>query len=143
MYAGAAAQTASDREEFLLGKAVTDSHLPKSEAQEAASLSAVRRAARGGGEVGGPSPYCACHPSVAQSSEVAGAAFMLTNNANTDRDTARKVRADPLFAIKKKEQESVRDIMNNPLRMKQLQLVRRGFPRSLFRCLAVSRPAAG
>jgi hypothetical protein len=35
-----------------------------------------------------------------------------------------KVRDDPLFAIKKKEQEGVRNLLNNPVRLKQLQQMR-------------------
>ncbi len=49
---------------------------------------------------------------------------MLMNNANSDRDIDRKVRADPLFAIKQKEQAQIRELMSNPLRMQSLQMVR-------------------
>ncbi|KAH8553607.1 Pre-mRNA splicing factor-domain-containing protein [Umbelopsis sp. PMI_123] len=45
------------------------------------------------------------------------------NNANpvNERDTAAKIREDPLLAIKRREQEAVKAIMNNPLKMRELQ----------------------
>mmetsp|Transcript_31923 Transcript_31923/g.83653 ORF Transcript_31923/g.83653 Transcript_31923/m.83653 type:complete len:400 (-) Transcript_31923:60-1259(-) len=52
-----------------------------------------------------------------------GAAFA-QGNANTAMDLSRKVRDDPLFAIKRKEQEGVRSVLNNPVRMKQLMELR-------------------
>ncbi|ORY04206.1 hypothetical protein K493DRAFT_311432 [Basidiobolus meristosporus CBS 931.73] len=42
-------------------------------------------------------------------------------NANTYRDTQAKVREDPLLAIRRREQESLKMIMNNPLKMKQYE----------------------
>ena len=41
-----------------------------------------------------------------------------------ERDTMAKIREDPMFAIKRKEKEAVTDILNNPLKMKQLKEVR-------------------
>ncbi|KAI8584653.1 hypothetical protein K450DRAFT_217318 [Umbelopsis ramanniana AG] len=38
-----------------------------------------------------------------------------------ERDTAAKIREDPLLAIKRREQEAVKAIMNNPLKMRALQ----------------------
>ena len=38
-----------------------------------------------------------------------------------ERDTAAKIREDPLLAIKRREQEAVKAIMNNPLKMRELQ----------------------
>ena len=35
-----------------------------------------------------------------------------------------KIREDPMFAIKRKEKDAVTDILNNPLKMKQLKEVR-------------------
>jgi len=40
------------------------------------------------------------------------------------KDIAVKVREDPLFGIKKKEQDQVRSIMDNPFKMQQLRQVR-------------------
>ena len=47
--------------------------------------------------------------------------FIATQFANTVRDTAAKVREDPLFAIKQQEQAAYQALMSNPLRLKQLQ----------------------
>lgn len=38
-----------------------------------------------------------------------------------ERDTAAKIREDPLLAIKRREQEAVKAIMNNPLKMREIQ----------------------
>ncbi|KAI1919852.1 RNA-splicing factor [Ophidiomyces ophidiicola] len=46
--------------------------------------------------------------------------FMAIQNANTLRDTASKVREDPLLAIKKQEQAAYEVIMNNSLRRREL-----------------------
>ncbi|KAF9786193.1 Pre-mRNA splicing factor-domain-containing protein [Thelephora terrestris] len=48
-------------------------------------------------------------------------AFIATQFANTARDTAAKVREDPLLAIKQQEQAAYQALMSNPLRLKQLQ----------------------
>jgi len=47
--------------------------------------------------------------------------FIATQFANTVRDTAAKVREDPLLAIKQQEQAAYQALMSNPLRLKQLQ----------------------
>ena len=54
----------------------------------------------------------------------AGATFQSIKSTLTARDVMEKARGDPMFAIKKKEQEMVRNAMNNPLRMKKIELVR-------------------
>ena len=41
--------------------------------------------------------------------------------ANTANDLAAKVRDDPLFLIKKKEEEKRKELINNPVKMKQLK----------------------
>ncbi|KAG2172835.1 hypothetical protein INT43_000185 [Umbelopsis isabellina] len=41
--------------------------------------------------------------------------------AINEKDTAAKIREDPLLAIKRREQEAVKAIMNNPLKMRELQ----------------------
>ncbi|KAJ3039004.1 RNA-splicing factor [Rhizophlyctis rosea] len=41
--------------------------------------------------------------------------------ANTARDIQAKVRDDPLFAIKQREQASLKAVLNNPIKMKQLK----------------------
>ena len=46
--------------------------------------------------------------------------FMALQNANTARDTASKIRDDPLLAIKKKEQATYEAMMNDPVRRRQL-----------------------
>ena len=43
-------------------------------------------------------------------------AFMAVKNANTARDTASKVRDDPLLAIKKQEQAAYEAMMNDPVK---------------------------
>ncbi|KAG5916463.1 RNA-splicing factor [Claviceps africana] len=46
--------------------------------------------------------------------------FMALQNANTARDTAAKVREDPLLAIKRQEQAAYEAMMNDPIRRRQL-----------------------
>ncbi|EEQ90765.1 pre-mRNA-splicing factor CWC25 [Blastomyces dermatitidis ER-3] len=46
--------------------------------------------------------------------------FMALQNANTARDTAAKIREDPMLAIKKQEQAAYEAMMNDPVRRKQL-----------------------
>ncbi|KAI9760337.1 MAG: hypothetical protein M4579_001741 [Chaenotheca gracillima] len=46
--------------------------------------------------------------------------FMALQNANTLRDTAAKVRDDPMLAIKKQEQAAYEAIMNDPARRRML-----------------------
>lgn len=52
-----------------------------------------------------------------------GASFMNDTGANTANDLAAKVRDDPLFLIKKKEEEKRKELLNNPVKMKQLKLM--------------------
>ena len=47
--------------------------------------------------------------------------FIAVQNANSARDTAAKVREDPLFAIKQQEQAAYQTLLSNPLRLKELQ----------------------
>ncbi|KAI0384315.1 Pre-mRNA splicing factor-domain-containing protein [Hypomontagnella monticulosa] len=46
--------------------------------------------------------------------------FMALQNANTERDTAMKIREDPLLAIKKQEQAAYEVMMNDPIKRRQL-----------------------
>jgi len=54
---------------------------------------------------------------------VPGASFMDDAGANTANDLAAKVRDDPLFLIKKKEEEKRKELLNNPVKMKQLKMM--------------------
>ena len=47
--------------------------------------------------------------------------FIATQYANTLRDTAAKIREDPLLAIKQQEQASYQALMANPLRLREMQ----------------------
>ncbi|EJF66837.1 hypothetical protein DICSQDRAFT_131118 [Dichomitus squalens LYAD-421 SS1] len=60
----------------------------------------------------------------ADENEKIGAAhknFIATQFANSARDTAAKVREDPLLAIKQQEQAAYQALMSNPLRLRELQ----------------------
>ncbi|KAI0719945.1 Pre-mRNA splicing factor-domain-containing protein [Cerioporus squamosus] len=60
----------------------------------------------------------------ADENEKVGAAhknFIATQYANTLRDTAAKIREDPLLAIKQQEQAAYQALMSNPLRLRELQ----------------------
>ncbi|KAI0652009.1 Pre-mRNA splicing factor-domain-containing protein [Trametes meyenii] len=60
----------------------------------------------------------------ADENEKIGAAhknFIATQYANTARDTAAKIREDPLLAIKQQEQAAYQAVMSNPLRLRELQ----------------------
>ncbi|KAM0296212.1 hypothetical protein ACHAPM_010472 [Fusarium culmorum] len=46
--------------------------------------------------------------------------FMALQNSNTARDTAAKIREDPLLAIKRQEQAAYEAMMNDPARRRQL-----------------------
>ncbi|KAH6885226.1 pre-mRNA-splicing factor CWC25 [Thelonectria olida] len=46
--------------------------------------------------------------------------FMALQNANSARDTASKIRDDPLLAIKRQEQAAYEAMMNNPTKRRQL-----------------------
>jgi len=96
MYATATGQAANnqiiDQEEFLLGKRRVDCILKPD-----------------------------VNPETLSSSSTTVFVNAINMNANTLRDTQAKIREDPLFAIKKQEQASLQSIMNNPLKMKELQ----------------------
>ncbi|CAK5280604.1 unnamed protein product [Mycena citricolor] len=47
--------------------------------------------------------------------------FIAVQNANNVRDTASKIREDPLLAIKQQEQASYEALMANPLRLREMQ----------------------
>ncbi|KAG8758763.1 RNA-splicing factor, partial [Ceratobasidium sp. 423] len=47
--------------------------------------------------------------------------FIAVQNANTIRDTAAKIREDPMFAIKQQEQAEYASLMSNPLRLRALK----------------------
>ncbi|KZT75003.1 hypothetical protein DAEQUDRAFT_807275 [Daedalea quercina L-15889] len=60
----------------------------------------------------------------ADENEKIGAAhknFIATQYANTIRDTAAKIREDPLLAIKQQEQAAYQALMSNPLRLREMQ----------------------
>jgi hypothetical protein len=46
--------------------------------------------------------------------------FLATQNANTARDTASKIREDPMLAIKRQEQAAYEAMMNDPIKRKML-----------------------
>lgn len=46
--------------------------------------------------------------------------FMALQNANTLRDTASKIREDPMLAIKKQEQAAYEAMMNDPIKRRQM-----------------------
>jgi len=48
--------------------------------------------------------------------------FIAVQNANTVRDIAAKIREDPLLAIKQQEQAAYQALLNNPLRLKEMQI---------------------
>ncbi|KAK6354889.1 RNA-splicing factor [Orbilia brochopaga] len=50
----------------------------------------------------------------------ADASFMAVQNANTVRDTANKIREDPMLAIKRREQAALEAIMNDPSKRRMM-----------------------
>lgn len=56
-----------------------------------------------------------------EDSTAPGASFMNDTGANSVNDLAAKVRDDPLFLIKKKEEEKRKELLHNPVKMKQLK----------------------
>ncbi|KAG5806417.1 hypothetical protein H9Q74_008699 [Fusarium xylarioides] len=52
--------------------------------------------------------------------EAGAESFMALQNANTARDTAAKIRDDPLLAIKRQEQAAYEAMMNDPIKRRQL-----------------------
>ena len=97
--------SANDLEDYLLGKKRVDKILTGDENDKVSLLLVSRNAMT--------NPY----------SKVGAShkAFIATQFANTARDTAAKVREDPLLAIKQQEQAAYQALMSNPLRLKQLQ----------------------
>lgn len=60
----------------------------------------------------------------APSKEQPGGSFTSIQNANSVRDTASKIREDPLLAIKRQEQAQYDKILKNPKRLKELRAQR-------------------
>lgn len=52
--------------------------------------------------------------------QAAEESFMALQNANTVRDTAAKIREDPMLAIKRQEQAAYEAMMNDPIKRRQL-----------------------
>nr|CAG8503483.1 1704_t:CDS:2 [Entrophospora candida] len=102
MYASAASHSnsakAQETEDFLLGKKRVDSLV-----EQGTSLSRLS----------------------ADSKDI----FMdtMNPNANSYKDIQSKIRDDPLFHIKKIEQAHIKAIVNNPLKLKRLQEVKKCF----------------
>ena len=97
--------SANDLEDYLLGKKRVDKILTGDENDKVSLLLVPRSAVTNSGPKVG-----AAHKN-----------FIATQFANTARDTAAKIREDPLLAIKQQEQASYQALMSNPLRLKQLQ----------------------
>lgn len=91
MYQG----TLYDKEDYLLGKPIDRAALGKEKEPDPFTM---------GGQPG--ATFLA-----------AGASEALKD----PRDLARKVRADPMFAIKQREQAAIRELKSNPVRMRQLK----------------------
>ncbi|CAO3610227.1 unnamed protein product [Cunninghamella echinulata] len=84
-------KTNSEMENYLLGKRSVDELLKNKAAQESLTTDASER-------------------------------FALTNsNANTERDIQAKIREDPLFAIKQKQQAALKSMVDNPILMEKLR----------------------
>ena len=91
---------AEEQEAYLLGKKTVDK-LFKEKDEAAAKLQAK---------------------AASQSdADKAGGGFISLQNANTARDTASKIREDPLLAIKQQEQQALENLRKNPARLKALQ----------------------
>lgn len=93
MYAGPSsgeAGTTEEMEAYLLGKRRIDSLFTKGGEREKLSKQATE------------------------------SSFMLAQNANSARDTASKIREDPLLAIKRQEQAAYEALLKDPVRRKQL-----------------------
>ncbi|CEQ40586.1 SPOSA6832_02218, partial [Sporobolomyces salmonicolor] len=57
----------------------------------------------------------------APTAEVPGGSFQSLQNANTARDTAAKIREDPLLAIKRQEQMQYEKMLKDPKKLRQLR----------------------
>ncbi|KAG0143785.1 hypothetical protein CROQUDRAFT_95829 [Cronartium quercuum f. sp. fusiforme G11] len=102
LYATPAAGTGmnlEDQEAYLLGKKTVDKLFK--EKDEAAAKMAARASQADKDRPGG--------------------GFISLQNANTARDTASKIREDPLLAIKQQEQMAYEALMKNPARLKAMQ----------------------
>ncbi|KAL8278700.1 hypothetical protein RQP46_008992 [Phenoliferia psychrophenolica] len=60
----------------------------------------------------------------APSEDQPGGSFTSIQNANSARDTAAKIREDPLLAIKRQEQAQYEKLLKNPKRLKELRAMR-------------------
>ncbi len=114
MYAGPASHV--DREEYLLGKRIDRQIDPLLASEE--KEKEVRRRGWGRGEGGGHSVLLGQALATGP-----GALFSAPDAANSTADLAIKVREDPLFLIRKKEEEAKKQLASNPVKMKQLQEV--------------------
>ena len=52
-----------------------------------------------------------------------GALFVPADSANSSADLAVKIREDPLFMIRQREEEAKKRLASNPMKMRQLKLV--------------------
>ena len=52
-----------------------------------------------------------------------GALFMSADSANTSADLAVKIREDPLFVIRQREEEAKKRIASNPMKLRKLKQV--------------------
>lgn len=112
MYAGPASHV--DREEYLLGKRIDRQIDPLLASEE--KEKEVRR--REGGTWRGWVMMFFWWQALATGP---GALFSAPDAANSATDLAVKVREDPLFMIRKKEEEAKKQLASNPIKMKHLQ----------------------
>jgi len=89
-----------EQEQYLLGKKTVDK-LFKEKDEAAAKLQARAASQSDAGKAGG--------------------GFISLQNANTARDTASKIREDPLLAIKQQEQIAYENLKKNPAKLRALQ----------------------
>lgn len=68
--------------------------------------------------------FCALQLMAAPSTTDPGGSFTSIQNANSARDTAAKIREDPLLAIKRQEQAQYEKILKNPRKLKELRAAR-------------------
>ncbi|KAL7746620.1 RNA-splicing factor [Sorochytrium milnesiophthora] len=101
MYAGPAGPSSAvtaEQEDFLLGTKRVDSRLASSNTGGVTGYQTATRTASTAAAEGGSAP-----PAINQ------------------RDLMNKIREDPLFAIKRREQDSIKAIMSNPLKVKAIK----------------------
>lgn len=96
--ASGAAINAEEQEAYLLGKKTVDKLFREKDAAKLQARAASKADA-----------------------DKAGGGFISLQNANTARDTASKIREDPLLAIKQQEQLAYEKMKKNPARLKALQ----------------------